>query len=131
MLNRKGDQDSRSADQKEMGGEPTHWALMPTAQFVLVLYLSQGSYIITFRTYFVQFFTSILPLTMIRLSFSKMTGDFDFLQISVKNKKSEALKNDKTLFLPCFKPEKCVQNVFKLLGKAGVEFDTISGLWKI
>ena len=72
MLNRKGDQDSRSADQKEIGGEPTHSALMPTAQFVLVLYLSQGSYIITFRTYFVQFFTSILPLTMIRLSFFKM-----------------------------------------------------------
>ena len=72
MLNRKGDQDSRSADQKEMGGEPTHSALMPTAQFVLVLYLSQGCYIITFRTCFVQFFTSILPLTMIRLSFFKM-----------------------------------------------------------
>ena len=128
MLNRKADQDSRSAGQKEKGGQPTHSALMPIAQFVLFLYPSQGCYSITFHRCFVQDFTSTLPLTMIRLSFSKMTGDFDFLQISVKNKKSEALKNDKTLFLPCFKPEKCVQNVFKLLGKAGVEFDTISGL---
>ena len=40
MLNRKADQDSRSADQKEKDGQPTHSALMPIAQFVLFLYPS-------------------------------------------------------------------------------------------